>query len=189
MRMRTIPAVLLLFLHVAVAAAASSVVPAYELQVSKSQRLLQVTLGGQVVRTFNVAHGKGGTGAKRHHGDNKTPVGSYRVVEFKADSRFHYFMQLGYPNMVDAWHGYRNEVIDGSEFRAIAASLVDGSVPPQDTPLGGYIGIHGIGDSTPDQIEVHQDNNWTEGCIALTNGEIDELREYVAIGTRVIITE
>lgn len=161
----------------------------FEIEVSKSERELLVKQDKQILRRFPIAYGKGGFGSKRRFGDNKTPIGVYRIVDFKADSRFYFFMQLDYPNLLDAWHGYRNELIDASQFRAIATTYRSGEVPPQDTSLGGYIGIHGIGESTDERLEIHRYNNWTDGCIALTNEELNELREFVSIGTRVVIKE
>jgi hypothetical protein len=56
--------------------------------------------------------------------------------------------------------------------------------PPQDTPLGGFIGIHGTGAGDP---KIHGQYNWTSGCIALTNEQIDRLTNWVQIGTPVEI--
>ena len=57
----------------------------------------------------------------------------------------------------------------------------------EDTPLGGAIGIHGIGEENDDRLHVQRWQNWTQGCIALTNREIRELRRFVDVGTRVVI--
>lgn len=161
----------------------------YRLEVYKANRELRVMQGNHVVRRYHVAFGRGGIGTKRRIGDNKTPDGNYRIVNFRADSRFHYFMQLDYPNLLDAWHGYRQELIDASQFRAIATAYQKGDEPPQNTALGGYIGIHGIGELNDEKLDIHSSSNWTEGCIALTNDEITELRAYVDLGTRVVIHE
>lgn len=171
--------------------AAPATTPAgdFHLEVSKKDKALLVWNGDQIVKRFHIAYGKGGLGAKQRLGDNKTPNGVYRIVEFKADSRFHYFMQIDYPNLLDAWHGYRAELIDAGQFRAIATAHSNSGVPPQNTPLGGYIGIHGIGEVNDEKLDIHAQENWTDGCIALTNEEVTELREFVAIGTRVVIRE
>lgn len=161
----------------------------YQIEVSKSSKELLVRRGDQIVKRFHIAHGKGGLGKKQKVGDNKTPIGSYRIVEFKPDSRFHFFMQIDYPNLLDAWHGYRTELIDASQFRAIATAHSNSDVPPQNTALGGYIGIHGIGEVNEEKLEIHTYQNWTDGCIALTNDEVTELRQFVVIGTRVVIRE
>lgn len=161
----------------------------YHIEVYRKDKRLLLMQGDNVVRSYRVAFGRGGPGAKRRAGDNKTPLGVYRIADFNSDSRFHFFMLLDYPNMVDAWHGYRNALIDAGEFRAIAAAYSSQRVPPQNTPLGGLIGIHGIGETTEERLQVHELQDWTEGCIALTNEEITELRRFVTIGTRVVIRE
>ncbi len=98
-------------------------------------------------------------------------------------------MQLDYPNLLDAWYGYKNNVITAGEFKKIAFAFKGKQRPPQNTALGGYIGIHGLGESTREKLKIHEALNWTEGCIALKNGEINALRQYVSIGTRVTIKE
>ena len=163
--------------------------PRFELEVLKSRNELVIREGAQIVKRYHASFGRGGHGAKRRRGDDMTPVGTYRIVEFKPDSRFHFFMLLDYPNLTDGWHGYRDQSIDASQFKAIAAAYRAGSPPPQDTALGGYIGIHGIGEISPKKLDIHRSQNWTRGCIALSNEEITELREYVTRGTRVIIRE
>lgn len=173
----------------AIAAPTTPVEQDFRIEVSKSANELLVRQGDHVVKRFRIAYGKGGPGKKQRLGDNKTPVGAYRIVEFKADSRFHYFMQLDYPSLLDAWHGYRSELIDAGQFRAIAAAHSSSGVPPQNTALGGYIGIHGIGEVNDEKLDIHADENWTDGCIALTNEEVTELRQFVTIGTRVDIRE
>ena len=98
-------------------------------------------------------------------------------------------MQINYPNVLDAWHGYQNDLISSSEFKSIATAYANNNMPPQNTALGGYIGLHGIGDITPEKLDIHGKFNWTEGCIALKNEEISELRNYITIGTQVLIRE
>jgi murein L,D-transpeptidase YafK len=161
----------------------------YEVVIHKNNQELIVKEGGRIVRTFRVATGKGGNGAKRQLGDKKTPIGVYKVMNFKANSKFYFFMQLNYPNLIDAWYGYKNEVITAAEFKKIASAYKNKQMPPQDTALGGQIGIHGLGDVTEQKLSIHQGYNWTEGCIALTNDQINDLRKYVKIGTQVVIRE
>lgn len=168
---------------------AATAAPPFALEISKQARLLKVTRGAEVVKEYPIAWGRGGRGAKARSGDNKTPTGRYRVVGFKTDSKFHFFMQLNYPNNLDAWRGYRDQLISPPEFRRIALANKQGRLPPQDTRLGGYIGIHGIGPVTPNKLRFHEALNWTEGCIAVKNWEINELRAYVTLGTPVTITE
>jgi len=161
----------------------------YQLSVSKNNNELTVEKAGKVIKKYHIASGKGGKGTKRLRGDSKTPIGMYRVSSFKENSRFHFFIQLDYPNLVDAWYGYKNEIIGANNFKRIATAYKKREAPPQDTELGGFIGIHGLGVTNEEKLSIHQSFNWTEGCIALTNEEINELRQFVAIGTPVVIKE
>ena len=132
---------------------------------------------------------KGGKGTKRERGDSKTPLGVYRISKLNKSNRFYYFIQLDYPNLIDAWYGFKNEVIDGGDFKRIANAYKKREFPPQDTNLGGQIGIHGIGKTTKKKLAIHEDLNWTDGCIALTNNDIKDLMKYIKVGTTVVIRE
>ena len=159
----------------------------YQLRISKKNNELIVERSGELVKKYRIASGKGGRGTKRRRGDNKTPVGAYRIMNSKESGRFHYFMHLDYPNLIDAWHGYKDKVINAAEFKKIAMAHKQRQAPPQDTGLGGFIGIHGLGRADQQRLAIHRRFNWTEGCIALTNAEISELRQFIKPGTRVII--
>lgn len=161
----------------------------YQILISKQNNELLIEKAGEVVKRFHIATGKGGKGAKRRQGDSKTPVGTYRILKFKQSDRFHYFIQLDYPNLIDAWYGYKNEVISANEFKRIAHAYKKREAPPQDTALGGFIGIHGLGQTTQKKLQIHENLDWTEGCIALTNEEVLELKNFVDVGTQVVIVE
>lgn len=159
------------------------------IEIDKSERVLRIKFNDKVYRQFPVAVGRGGPGDKQFTGDNRTPVGIYRVVGFNDSSRFHLFMRLNYPNVKDAFYGLKSKRITRYEFDRIINSLRLGELPPQNTALGGAIGIHGIGEETEKTLRIHSKVDWTEGCVALTNAEIAELRAYVTIGTEVVIKE
>ncbi|MCZ6893146.1 MAG: L,D-transpeptidase [Gammaproteobacteria bacterium] len=180
-------AVILCFIHLGsfpVAAASS-----YDIEIKKSQRLLIVREGEEVRKVYRIALGRGGPGNKQRLGDRKTPVGTYRVIGFNDRSKFDFFIRLNYPNVKDAFYGLKSAVISRAEFDRIIGALRRNTLPPQDTSLGGAIGIHGIGPETPEKLRIHENLNWTEGCIALKNEEIRDLRPYIRIGTRVVIRE
>ncbi len=161
----------------------------YYLEVDKSDRLLRVKYAGETHRQFNIAWGRGGPGDKRQMGDQRTPEGAYRIVGFNENSEFHLFMRLNYPNVKDAFYGLKDKLISETEFEQIIESLRSGKLPPQDTALGGAIGIHGVGKENARKLKIHSKLNWTEGCVALTNQEVSDLRSYVSIGTKVVIKE
>lgn len=185
-----------LFVGVALILAASAVAASqgastsYQIIIIKSKRLLMVKQGSQVIKEYSVALGQGGPGDKRVAGDKRTPEGEYKVVDFRPSDKFHYFIQLNYPSRRDAMAGFKSGLISWEELvRIYRAHQKKSGIPPQQTPLGGFIGIHGIGKETRKKLAIHRYFNWTQGCIALTNAEIDELRQFIQRGTQIIILD
>ncbi|HRD67555.1 MAG TPA: L,D-transpeptidase [Candidatus Competibacter sp.] len=156
------------------------------LLVDTKKDTLMVMQGNQPVKMFpQVAFGSSGVGVKSGRGDNKTPVGVFRVGWINDHSRFKKFIGLDYPNLDYAERALRERKIDALTYDRIRAAWANGYTPPQDTPLGGQIGIHGVGYGNP---SVHSAGiNWTSGCVALDNRQIDALRPWVKVGMRVEI--
>ena len=75
-------------------------------------------------------------------------------------------------------------VLDKKTWTKITQALASGRLPPQNTVLGGNLGIHGIGKGDK---SIHEQFNWTNGCIALTNEQIETLSNWVKIGTLIEI--
>ena len=168
---------------------ASSSTP-YVIKVDKSDSTLLVeTNRGETIKTFSVATGRGGIGDKKKIGDKKTPVGTYYVTGFNEKSKFDYFIRINYPNLKDAYYGYKSRKINRDEFKSIFNAIRNGKQPPQNTKLGGAIGIHGIGNETRKKLLIHRNIDWTEGCVALRNFEVRKLKPFVSIGTKVIISD
>lgn len=188
-RAKHLRAAMHLMLALCLLASAAVQATEYEVEVNKSRRLLVVRAGEEVVEVFRAAVGRGGSGDKQQVGDKKTPVGTYRIVGSNDSDRFDHFFRLNYPNVKDAFYGLRNEIIDRAEFNRILEALRAGRLPPQNTRLGGAIGIHGVGEETPVKLRIHDNLDWTEGCIALRNAELNRLRRYLTVGTRVVIRE
>ena len=146
---------------------------------------VSVMKGDRPVEVFyNIAIGSGGAGFKRQRGDEVTPVGVFRIGWINWNSRFKTFFGLDYPNGDYADRAYRQGLISDWDYTNIRYALNQGTTPPQNTPLGGSIGIHGVGVGDP---FVHARYNWTSGCIALNNDQIDRLARWVNIGTTVEI--
>ncbi len=160
-----------------------------KLLVIRSEHKLVVMKNDVVLNTFKAAFGSGGRKAKLQRGDHTTPKGHYRIKKMRDSERFHLFLQLDYPSVKDAITALDSNIISKAEYNAIIDAHIAGKIPPQDTPLGGSIGIHGIGVETPDRIEIHQIADWTQGCIALRNDEVEQLRRYIKIGTEVSIVD
>ncbi|MEE4377737.1 MAG: L,D-transpeptidase [Candidatus Competibacteraceae bacterium] len=146
---------------------------------------LTVMKGNRTLEVFdNIALGIRGAGIKHQRGDEITPVGTFRVGWVNPRSRFKLFFGLDYPNREYADRAYQQGRINTATYSRIINALEQGKTPPQNTPLGGQIGIHGVGAGDP---EVHEYFNWTAGCIALDNAQIERLAKWVRIGTQVKI--
>jgi len=161
----------------------------YELVIKRSEKRLLIQKDGEVLRSFHVALGSGGRKAKMKSGDRLTPLGKYHITQVRDSDRFHMFIQLDYPSVRDAITALKEDRISKAQYRKILDAHIFGNLPPQNTPLGGAIGIHGIGVETKDKLEIHEFADWTKGCIALRNDEIEQLTKYISKGTQVTITE
>ena len=135
------------------------------LVVRKAQRQLLAYSHGGIVKTYIVALGSNPMGDKEFEGDCRTPEGNYFINEKSAESRFHKNLGISYPNSSDSAH---------------AQEL--GKQP------GGDVKIHGLRNGIGLLGRFHRYFDWTLGCIALTNSEIDELYHSVEVGTPITIT-
>lgn len=116
-------------------------------------------------------------GTKLQQGDGRTPEGEYYVCTRLERSRFHRFLGLSYPGIADARRGYREGLLTGAERDRIVAAQVKRQQPSWNTRLGGAVGIHGNGSSS----------DWTAGCIAVEDREIEELFAVLPLGTPVTV--
>lgn|SRR5579871_1820023 len=132
--------------------------------VEKSQRTLKLMAGDKVVKSYKVALGGNPEGPKDRQGDHKTPEGVYSVDAKKPNSAFHKALHLSYPNAAD---------------RERAKKL---GVSP-----GGDVEIHGLGKQWGWLGASHRLKDWTDGCIAVTNEEMDEIYPLIKVGTPVEI--
>ena len=130
----------------------------------KSTRTMTLMSGDKVLKTYKVALGGQPVGAKERQGDHKTPEGNYVVDAKIPNGRFHRALHISYPNAVD---------------RERARKL---GVNP-----GGAVEIHGLEDKYAWVGSAHRLTDWTDGCIAVTDQEIDEIWPLVPVGTPVEI--
>lgn len=132
----------------------------------------------------DIALGRFGTSKQKLRGDNTTPLGRFRISRINQKSAFYRFIALDYPDLARSERALSDGQIDAFEMRAIHAAHRRGKLPPQGTALGGRIGIHGLGSG---DAEMHASLNWTKGCVALTNEQIDTLLPWIRPGMRVEI--
>ncbi|MEM7780224.1 MAG: L,D-transpeptidase family protein [Pseudomonadota bacterium] len=132
--------------------------------VDKSDRLLVAYRNGEPIRAYaNIQFGDAPSGHKRFQGDERTPEGIYTIDWRNPNSRYHLSLHISYPNAQD---------------RAYAARY--GRSP------GGDIFIHG----QPNALPIgRMRGDWTDGCIALSNAEIEDLWQIVPNGTPIEIRQ
>jgi len=139
-------------------------VPADRILIEKKERRLTLISKGKVLKIYQIALGGNPDGPKERQGDNKTPEGSYVIDSRNRNSRYHRSLHISYPNEKD---------------RKRAKEL---GVSP-----GGDIMIHGIKNGFSWVGDLHADVDWTKGCIAVTDEEIEEIDRLTPNGTPVEI--
>lgn len=155
------------------------------LLVDTDKQTLAIIKGQKTIKTYeDISIGRSGTTKTKHTKDGKTPLGDFRVSHITDKSSFHLFIGLDYPNLNQAISGLEKGLITKKQFDQIHLALRTHKLPPQNTLLGGRIGIHGLGQSSK---SVHAQFNWTQGCVALTNEQVNDLAQWIQVGTRVII--
>ena len=139
--------------------------PADKVLIEKQARRLTLFSKGEVIKTYTIALGGNPVGPKEREGDNKTPEGLYFIDSRNGNSGYHLSLHISYPNEQDKMR---------------AREL---GVRP-----GGDIMIHGIKNGFSPVGASHSGIDWTQGCIAVTNQEMEEIYKLVPNGTLVKIT-
>jgi murein L,D-transpeptidase YafK len=144
--------------------APSAVLLADRIEVFKAAHRLVLLRDGKPLRSYRVSIGANPRGPKRQEGDHRTPEGRYIIDFHKNDSAFHLALHISYPNEEDR----RQAALRG--------------VSP-----GGSVMIHGLPNDVPGFALIHRHRDWTDGCIAVTDREIEEIAAAVPDGTPIVI--
>lgn len=146
------------------AAKAASVLVADSIVVEKRLRRLTLFRHGRAVKHYGIALGKNPSGRKVQHGDNRTPEGIYHIDGRNVQSKFYRSLRISYPDVLD-------------RLRAQSLGLT----------AGGDIMIHGLPSGRETIGAAHRRTDWTEGCIAVTNQELDEIWSAIPDGAPIEI--
>lgn len=162
---------------------AKSPPPEHMLVIDTETRTLSVIRGNRLLARFdNIAIGRGGLSVDRKRGDGTTPLGTFRIDRIHPNSRFRFFFGIDFPRPEHAQRALEDGRIQVEDYERIVTAFDSNESPPQDTALGGHIGIHGLGRG---DARIHELVNWTQGCIALTNRQIQQLSRWIRVGMRV----
>lgn len=163
--MRGLAAALLMLVSAGAAGSGSPAPQADRIVIEKSERRLTLYAGARALASFFVSLGQAPVGPKRCQGDNRTPEGLYHVAGRKADSEFHRALRLSYPSEAD-----------------VERARAQGCEP------GGDIMIHGLKNEWSRNMgRKHLLRDWTLGCVAVTNEEIERIWVMVPDGVAVEI--
>ncbi|RLA20839.1 MAG: L,D-transpeptidase [Gammaproteobacteria bacterium] len=155
------------------------------LLVDTQKKNIQVKQGDRTLEIFGeISLGRKGAGYKQKSGDNITPLGSYKIAYTNDKSHFRKFFGLNYPLVRDAELALQAKRISYSDYQLITQAHRMDRLPPQDTDLGGQLGIHGVGRGNK---RVQGIFDWTQGCVAVSNQQIDKLAKWMFLGMRVEI--
>ncbi len=147
------------------------------LLVEKSRRTLTVFSDGRPAKTYRIALSRRWVGDKEREGDRKVPEGTFYICSKNSESKYHLALGLSYPDEEDAERGVASGLISKREQRAVVDAIRHFRRPPWNTALGGEIMIHGGGTAT----------DWTTGCIALSDEDVEEIYPVLPLGTEVEI--
>ncbi len=145
--------------------------------VKKASRTLSLHSSDRVAKTYRIALGADPIGNKEREGDGRTPEGQFYICTKNPESDNHRALGVSYPSYDDADRGLAGQLITKREYNRILDALGHLRQPPWNTALGGEIMIHGHG--------THAD--WTQGCVALSDEDAEELFDAVPLGTTVRI--
>ncbi|MDM7914205.1 MAG: L,D-transpeptidase family protein [Candidatus Eisenbacteria bacterium] len=183
-------------------------VPAARVEVWKSAYMLKLYSGERLLKTYRIELGRQPIGPKRFYGDGRTPEGSYAICHHNPNSRYHLSLQIDYPNEADIARGLDSLWISSDEAEELRKHRAQGVCPRAGTALGGEIFLHGQDPKTTERLREEQADagrragvlpgdvdpatmdlgqNWTLGCVALTNPDIRELYAALPDGTPVEI--
>lgn len=148
-----------------------------EVFVYKEKRRLYVIQANVLVRDYPVALGFQPQGDKEKAGDGRTPEGEFKVASKECMGRFSKTLRIDYPDKRHAERAYFSGLLSASQFKEIQTALDKKMKPPIDNPIGGRVAIHGGG--------AHKD--WTDGCIALYDSDLEELFQIAQVGSPISI--
>lgn len=155
------------------------------IRVSKSKKTVYVYEGAELIHeipadlAYNFYSDKVRQGSTSDPDHWRTPEGKFFVVSRNPASSFYKAFVLNYPSVKHAERGLASGLISKSQYDAIVRAEERVLPPPMNTALGGLIEIHGGGTGAR--------TSWTQGCVAIPNGIMDVLWEFVQVGTPVVV--
>jgi murein L,D-transpeptidase YafK len=140
-----------------------------------------------MIKSYKAVYGRNTSRIKKTLDDNVTPIGIYKICMIDSSDLYHKFLQLNYPDLNDVAELYKNGYIGKIEYNDLTETLSQNDCLPEEFNRDKKIGIHGIGEYNLIFKNLPFVFNWTNGSIAVSNENIDELFKVTQIGTTVEI--
>ncbi|GIK22445.1 MAG: L,D-transpeptidase [Ignavibacteriota bacterium] len=140
-----------------------------------------------LIKSYRASFGRNLTDKKKRYNDGATPVGTYKICSISDDKNYYKFVKINYPNLDDASDALRKSFITQKEFNQIKFEFYYEECVSYNQVLGGNIGIQGIGRLNLIFKNLPFVYNWTDGSIALSNEDLDEIIKVIKPGTQIVI--
>ena len=148
--------------------------------IKKAEHRLYLISKGETLFECQIMLGENPVGPKETEGDGKTPEGKYYICTRNSQSKFHLSLGISYPNARDAKSAYEQKRVSLKQLISITLKNRLRLRPDWDSPLGGYIMLHG-------ESPEGKTGDWTKGCIAVKNDSIEVIYRLVKRGEKVLI--
>lgn len=151
-------------------------------RVYKSERRLElVGNDNSIVKTYKIMLGRNPVGAKKQEGDNKTPEGTYQLDLKNSDSDFYKAIHISYPN-------FKESFLARAKGRDPGGDIMLHGYPNDFKEMTTWLEKVGLSELSDDLIRASLPNfDWTNGCIAVSNAEIDEIYDMIEVPTKIVI--
>ncbi|MDP4174323.1 MAG: L,D-transpeptidase [Bacteroidota bacterium] len=157
--------------------------------VEKRKYKLELYSDTTLVKTYKAVFGRSSSTKKSFLNDKRTPVGKYVICDIDTTSQYRKFLRLNFPNSIDIQEAYKQRLITENEFLSASEALQNNQCPKLGRIKTNDIGIHGIGRLNFIFKNLPFVYNWTNGSIAVSNENIDEIYSVIKVGTEVEIKE
>lgn len=156
--------------------------------IKRQSQILYLYSDTTLVKQYSVIFGRN-SNAKMKNGDLATPRGSFEICSLDSSENFYKFIRIYYPTIEIANNALQNNSISVENYSAIVASITSGNCIDDSSSKSEPIGIHGYGQLNFIFKYLPFAVNWTNGSVAMSNEEIDELFSVVKKGTKIVIQE
>jgi len=154
--------------------------------INKAEYKLYLIESGRQIYSCNIEMGWDPYLDKVKSGDGRTPEGAFYVAEKKPWSQFYKAFLISYPSVKHAEVGLDSNLINNTQYNQIVRAVKYRQAPSQLTNLGGLVEIHGEGSGMPGNAGGE---NWTAGCVAISNKDMDQLFQLVDKGVKILIVK